>query len=112
MTITKIKLFAIAFFAIPLVALSISHSAPAASAAANADDPAATFKAKCMACHTATLSKFYDPAKSDEEHVQTILNGKKGEKPPFMPAFGQKGMTEDEAKAMAAYMKTLKPPAK
>jgi len=111
MTITRLKLFAIAFFALPLIALAIFHSGPTVVAAANTDDPAVTYKAKCAACHTATASKFYDPAKTDEEHVQTILKGKKGEKPPFMPAFETKGMTEDDAKAMAAYMKTLKPPA-
>jgi len=111
MTTNRIKLFAIAFFAAPLIALAIFHSTPATVKAATVDAPAATYKAKCAACHTATLSKFYDPAKTDEEHVQTILKGKKGDKPPFMPAFETKGMTEDEAKAMAAYMKTLKPPA-
>ena len=111
MTTTRIKLLAIAFFAALLIALAIFHSAPATVKAATVDDPAATYKTKCAACHTATLSKFYDPAKTDEEHVQTILKGKKGDKPPFMPAFETKGMTEDEAKAMAAYMKTLKPPA-
>lgn len=76
---------------------------------ASADDPAADYKAKCAACHTPTASKFYDPAKSDEEHTQIILKGKKGEKPPFMPAFEAKGVTEEQAKALAAYMKTLKP---
>lgn len=75
------------------------------------NDAAATYKAKCAVCHTPTASKFYDPAKSDEEHVQTIMKGKKGEKPPYMPAFGEKGMTEDEAKGLATYMRTLKPPA-
>lgn len=74
-----------------------------------AEDPAATYKAKCAACHTATASKFFDPAKADDVHVQVILKGKKGEKPPYMPAFGEKGMTEDEAKALVAFMKTLRP---
>jgi mono/diheme cytochrome c family protein len=72
-------------------------------------DDAATYKAKCAMCHTATASKFFDPAKPEAEQVQVILKGKKGEKPPYMPGFAEKGMTEDEAKALAAYMKTLKP---
>lgn len=110
MTNTGIKLVAIAFFAAPLISLAMFHSAPATVAAARSDD-AATYKAKCAACHTATASKFFDPTKSDADHVQTILKGRKGEKPPFMPAFETKGMTEDEAKSLAAYMKTLRPPA-
>jgi cytochrome c1 len=43
--------------------------------------------------------------------VQAILKGKKGEKPPYMPAFETKGITEDDAKALAAYMKSLRTPA-
>jgi len=111
MKINQIKLIAIIFFAIPLMFLAIFKTTPVKVAAAAPDD-AATYKAKCAACHTPTASKFYDPAKTDEEHAQTIMKGKKGEKPPFMPAFGEKGMTEDEAKGLAAYMKSLKPAAK
>lgn len=111
MSINRTKLFAIIFFALPLLLLTIFKVTPVRVAASMPDDPAVTFKAKCAACHTPTASKFYDPAKSDAEHVQAILKGKKGEKPPYMPAFGEKGMTEDEAKGLAAYMKTLKPAA-
>ncbi len=76
---------------------------------ANADD-AATYKAKCAMCHTPTASKFFDPAKADEELVEAVLKGKKGEKPPYMPGFEAKGMTEDEAKALVAFMRTLRTP--
>jgi mono/diheme cytochrome c family protein len=109
MRTTTIKLFTIALFALPLSFLMGFKATPVIGASSTADDPAAEFKAKCAACHTPTASKFYDPAKTDEEHVQTILKGKKGEKPPYMPGFEAKGMTEDGAKALAAYMKTLKP---
>ena len=84
---------------------------PVKVVASRTDDPAVTFKAKCAACHTPTASKFYDPTHSDDVHLQAIMKGRKGEKPPYMPAFGEKGMTEDEAKGMAAYLKTLKPAA-
>ena len=87
------------------------NGTPVKVAAYTFDDAATTYKAKCAACHTPTASKFYDPAKPDDEHVQTILKGKKGEKPPYMPGFEEKGMTADEAKALACYMKTLKPAA-
>lgn len=109
MRIHQIKLIAIIFFAVPLLLLTVFKTTPVKVAASMAEDPAATYKAKCAACHTATASKFFDPAKADDVHVQVILKGKKGEKPPYMPAFGEKGMTEDEAKALVAFMKTLRP---
>lgn len=95
----------------PLLLLTIFKVTPVKVASYNADDPAAAYKAKCAACHTPTASKFYDPAKKDEEHVQVILKGKKGEKPPYMPGYESKGMTEDEAKGLAVYMRSLRPPA-
>ncbi|MBK8464755.1 MAG: cytochrome c [Chloracidobacterium sp.] len=111
MRTNRTKLFAIVFFALPLLFVAFSNGTPVKVAAYTFDEPAATYKAKCAACHTPTASKFYDPAKSDEEHVQTILKGKKGAKPPYMPGYEEKGMTADEAKALAGYMKTLKPAA-
>lgn len=108
MRVNQVKLFAIIIFAIALSVVVITKSSPTKAAAAP-EDPAVTYKAKCNACHTATASKFFDPAKTDEEHVTIIMKGKKGEKPPFMPGFEAKGMTEVDAKALVAYMKTLRP---
>ncbi len=109
MKTNRTKLFAIIFFAVPLLLLATFKVTPTKVAAFSADDPAAVYKAKCAVCHQPTAGKFYDPAKPDTEHVQVIMKGKKGEKPPFMPGFEAKGMTEDEAKGLAAYMRTLKP---
>jgi mono/diheme cytochrome c family protein len=109
MRTVKTKIFAIIFFAVPLMLLMAFKASPSMVSASAVDDPAASYKAKCAACHSPTASKFYDPAKKDEEHADVILKGKKGEKPPFMPGFEAKGMTADEAKALAAYMRTLKP---
>lgn len=106
MNINRIKVIATAIFAIPVIAVAGFRTEAVRVAAA--DDPAATYKTKCAACHTPTAAKFYDPAKTEDEHVTAIMKGKKGEKPPYMPAFGDKGMTEDEAKGLAGYMKTLK----
>ncbi len=111
MNTNRTKLVAIIFFALPLLILAVFKVTPATEAAKAADEPAAVYKAKCAACHLPTAAKFYDPAKTDEEHVQVILKGKKGEKPPYMPGFGDKGMTEPEAKALADYMKALRTPA-
>jgi mono/diheme cytochrome c family protein len=110
MTINRLKLFVIILFALPLLAFSIFKVAPVKVGAA-ADDSAATFKAKCAMCHTAKAEKFFDPAKTDDELVQTVLKGKKGEKPPFMPGFETKGMAADEAKGLVTYMKSLRAPA-
>ena len=102
------KLIAIALFVLPLLFLMMFKAGPVRGAVAS--DPAADYKDKykCAVCHTPTASKFYDPAKPESEQVEVILKGKKGEKPPYMPGFETKGMTEDEAKALAAYMKSLK----
>jgi len=71
-------------------------------------DAAGTYKAKCVACHGASAEKKFDPALADADLVQMVLKGKKMEKPPNMPAYEEKGITEDQAKALVAYMKTLK----
>ena len=83
------------------------------SAAARVDtaqdfDAAATYKAKCQVCHGATAEKKFDATVADADLVQTVLKGRKGEKPPFMPAYGEKGVTEEQAKALVAHMKSLK----
>jgi len=71
-------------------------------------DAAKTYKGKCVACHGPKAEKKFDTTKSDDEHVQIILKGKKGEKPPNMPAYETKGITADQAKALLDYMKSLK----
>jgi mono/diheme cytochrome c family protein len=81
-----------------------------ATARANQEqfDAAATFKAKCVACHGAAAEKKFDATLADPDLVQIVLNGKKPEKPPNMPAYGEKGITEEQAKALVAHMKSLK----
>lgn len=82
------------------------------SAAARANqeqfDAAATYKAKCVACHGPKAEKKFDTTLSDADLVQAVLKGKKPEKPPNMPAYGEKGITEEQAKALVAHMKSLK----
>ena len=82
----------------------------AAARAGNAEDfdAAATYKGKCQVCHGATAEKKFDATLADADLVQIVLKGKKGEKPPFMPAYGEKGVTEEQAKALVAHMKSLK----
>ena len=109
MTITRIKFVATALLSVGLFAILGFTTEPAVTSAA-APDAAATYKAQCAMCHTPTATKSYDPAKPEEEHTQTILKGKKGDKPPYMPGYEAKGMTHDEAKALAAHMRALRAP--
>jgi mono/diheme cytochrome c family protein len=86
-----------------------SAGARARTSAANDFDAAASYKTmKCATCHGAKAEKKFDTTKSDDEHVQIILKGKKPEKPPNMPAYEAKGVTEDQAKALLTYMKSLR----
>ena len=71
-------------------------------------DSAAYYKAKCFACHGAKAEKKFDAALPEEQMVETILKGKKVEKPPHMPAYEPKGVTPEQAKALVTYMKQLK----
>ncbi len=73
------------------------------------DDSAALYKSKCFACHGATAEEKFDLTKADDELIQTVLDGKTMKKPPpNMPAFKEKGITADQAKALVGYMKLLK----
>lgn len=108
MSLIKIKLFAIGLTILPVLAVATYRTENVGAASFGPDDAAATYKAKCAMCHTPTASKFFDATMSDDDMVQAILKGKKGEKPPNMPAFEEKGITADQAKELATYMKGLK----
>ncbi len=67
-----------------------------------------TYATKCVACHGKKAEKKFDASLSDDQLVDAILKGKKAEKPPNMPAYGEKGVTAEQAKALVDYMKQLK----
>jgi len=71
-------------------------------------DTAAYYKAKCVMCHGKTAEKKFDASLADDALVEIVLKGKKVEKPPHMPAYAEKGVTPEEAKALVAHMKQLK----
>ena len=71
-------------------------------------EPADTYKTKCVACHGKKAEKKFDTSMSDDQMVEAVLKGKKAEKPPNMPAYGAKGVTAEQAKALVDYMKQLK----
>ncbi len=101
------RLFKVIFVAAALVVAGafLIVSTPAR---ATDDDTAALYNTKCKMCHGATAEKKVDKTKADDALIQTVLDGKTAEKPPNMPAFKDKGLTPDQAKALVAYMKSLK----
>jgi mono/diheme cytochrome c family protein len=107
MKVNQLKKVGIAAFAAGMVMSIGLLATPARSA--NQDDAAATYKTKCVACHGATAEKKFDATMAEGDMVKAILTGKKPEKPPNMPAYAEKGITEDQAKALAGYMKSLRP---
>ena len=80
----------------------------ATPARATDDETAALYNSKCKMCHGAAAEKKFDATKADDVLIQTTLDGKAAEKPPNMPAFKEKGITPDQAKALVAHMKSLK----
>ena len=91
-----------------LIAGFVMTSATARTGNAHDFDAAATYKVKCIACHGAAAEKKFDATLADAELVQIVLKGRKPEKPPNMPGYEEKGITEDQARALVAYMKSIK----
>lgn len=100
------KLFS-GLLAIIVVTLFTIVSVGAGNANPQAFDATKAYK-KCAGCHGPKADKKFDPGKSDSEQVQAILKGKKAEKPPNMPAYESKGINAEQAKALVAYMKSLR----
>ena len=87
---------------------AIFYSVSPAQGEAQPSDPAAYYKAKCVACHGQKAEKKFDSTLTEEQQLDAILKGKKPEKPPNMPAYGEKGVNAEQAKALLDYMKQLK----
>ena len=102
-----VKNLTIAVAGIFLFSLVFLSVAPA-QGEAQPSDPAAYFKAKCVVCHGQKGEKKFDASLTDEQYIDAILKGKKPEKPPNMPAYGEKGVTADQAKALLEHMKQLR----
>ena len=107
MTINAVMKVGVAFAGVMLAASFVVVSVRARSGADDFD-AAGTYKAKCFACHGAKAEKKWDSTRPDDQMVESILKGKKAEKPPNMPGFEEKGITADQAKALLAYMKSIK----
>ena len=101
-SITRWLVLAVAIFAVTFLIASVPGRT------SSQDDTGALYKSKCFACHGATAEKKFDAAKADDDLIQTVLKGKKMEKPPNMPGYEEKGITADQAKALVAFMKLQK----
>lgn len=84
-------------------ALAVAFMTTGPTPAASAADAAATYKAKCFACHGAKGEKAFNPAKSDADLLNAMLKGVK----PKMPAY-EKSLGAEDCKALIAYMRQLR----
>ena len=107
MTLNRVKLFATAILTFSILTVLIFNTKPTGTIV-SAADAAETYKTKCAMCHSPKAEKLFDPAKTDEVLTEIVMKGKKGEKPPFMPAFETKGMTAEQANEMVIFMKDLR----
>ena len=104
---SDLKRMVIGVFAVVVLATGLVISV-LAQGEAQASDPAAFYKTKCVACHGQKAEKKFDATLPDEQLVDIVMKGKKPEKPPNMPGYADKGVTAEQAKALVDYMKQLK----
>jgi mono/diheme cytochrome c family protein len=107
MTILQLRKMAAIFFAMMLFSV-LGFSVGAQGTDPSPSDAGAYYKAKCAMCHGQRAEKKFDATMAEAEMVGVILKGKKAEKPPNMPGYAAKGVTEDQAKSIATFMKQLK----
>jgi mono/diheme cytochrome c family protein len=100
----NIKKLAITLIAGPLLAIILLTPATATTTTVQDFDAASVYKAKCAMCHGASAEKTFDATKPEADHVNAVLKGVK----PKMPSYETKGIDEAQAKALVAYMKSLK----
>lgn len=100
----QFKIIALSAGMILALTMILSVRPGALAYASAADDAATTYKAKCAMCHGAKAEKTFDATKPDEQLIESVLKGVK----PKMPAFETKGIDAEQAKALVAYMKSLK----
>ncbi len=89
-----------------VIAVSVSLALPAFAA-----DGAATFKAKCAMCHGAEGQgkigpKLAGTSVSADQIVDMLTKGNEAKKAPHKKPLS--GLSADDAKAVAAFVKTLK----
>ncbi|MDT4966109.1 MAG: Cytochrome oxidase, cbb3-type, subunit [Acidobacteriota bacterium] len=123
--INRFKKLALALIVLPLLGVMLINSTSVATrakqstalVAASAERPladdaidvATLYKeSKCLMCHGPKAAKFFDATLADDALLEIVMTGKKAETPPNMPAYAPKGITVEQAKALVAYMKSIK----
>jgi cytochrome c5 len=106
----RFKKISAVFGCLPLLAITLNASHAVKKTPGASDiDPASIYRdEQCISCHGPRAGRFFDAKKDDNQLIETVLRGRRAETPPDMPAFGEKGMTTDQAKALVAYMKSLR----
>ena|ERR1051326_7458819 len=66
------------------------------------------YKANCAECHGSEADKRFNPDSPEGQMIDSILNGAKAEGSRDMPAYAEKGIDETKAKALIAYMKSIR----
>ena len=103
-----LKKISIGLVVLPLLGLLMLSTAPQGSSAAAQDFDANTvYKAKCAMCHGQSAEKKFDATKADDVLEAIILKGNDAVTPK-MPGYEAKGITPEQAKALNAYMRSLK----
>jgi mono/diheme cytochrome c family protein len=108
MKITFLKNVGVTTFAVTALALLFLVPGMGQTEVKFADAASYYKDAKCVVCHGLKAEKKFNGELKEDELVEIVLKGKKGEKPPNMPAYEAKGITADQAKLMIAHMKSLK----
>jgi mono/diheme cytochrome c family protein len=107
-TITRLMSLAVGAVGLSLFAVLLLAPVPAGATVDDPFDAAGTYKTKCVACHGAAADKRFDKTLPDDQLGDIVMKGKKPEKPPNMPAYGEKGITAEQAKSLVEYMKSIK----
>jgi mono/diheme cytochrome c family protein len=107
-TITRLMSLTVAAVGLSLFAVLMLAPVPVRATADDPFDAAGSYKTKCVACHGAAADKRFDKTLTDDQLVEFVMKGKKPEKPPNMPAYGEKGVTAEQAKSLVDYMKSIK----
>jgi mono/diheme cytochrome c family protein len=95
----------------PLIVLLVIALSASLALPAFAQDGAATYKAKCASCHGPEGQGKVGPALkgttlTDAQIADLLTKGDNGKKAPHKKALA--GLSADDAKAVAAFVKTLK----
>ncbi|MFN2576060.1 MAG: cytochrome c [Pyrinomonadaceae bacterium] len=70
-------------------------------------DPPQFYSKNCLGCHGSKAQKNFNTELPEGQMVDAIVNGFPMPEPPDMPAFAEKGINEERAKALITHMKSL-----